>query len=337
MKQYVTHAYEILRETNRRGVQIPEEVIRTITQARAALPNQLDDEFEAKFWSAYGVLTSSIGPAESARKWYTVIFYVILVVVLFAQFCFLSLDYANKKINPPVSPAGGAGQATGVDQAKVAKIPTIDGAIISGEQIAYYKVGINALKFVGIGFMLSDTAGGEEYSASVRAQLDLMIIFFSSYLLPMLYGLLGACAFVLRKLSDPVDKLTYAHDARVRYSLRLTIGLLTGLAVGWFIKPGSGDTSLVSLSPLALAFVAGYGSDLFFAALDKIVQAFAPSNATSRSTVTESTTGGITARKEERKEIRVAGADTSEDADVEQPQPTATLQPLPMKRGNQTS
>jgi hypothetical protein len=141
----------------------------------------------------------------------------------------------------------------------------------------------------------------------MRGTLDLLALFLSSYLLPMLYGLLGACAFVLRKLSDPVAKLTYAHDSQVRYSLRLNIGLLAGLAVGWFIKPGNGDASLVSLSPLALAFVAGYGSDLFFAALDKLVQAFAPAPTTGERTVTETTSGGITSREEESREIRVAG------------------------------
>src|SRR3954466_15814246 len=108
----------------------------------------------------------------------------------------------------------------------------------------------------------------------IRGKLDLLLYFLSGYLLPMLYGVLGACAFVLRNLSDEIDKLTYANDTRVRYSLRLNIGLLSGLAVGWFIKPTAGDATLVTLSPVALAFIAGYGSDLFFVFLDKIVQAF---------------------------------------------------------------
>jgi hypothetical protein len=110
----------------------------------------------------------------------------------------------------------------------------------------------------------------------VRGKLDIVLVFLSGYLLPMMYGLLGACAFVLRQLSAQGDRPTHAYNAQVRYSLRLSIGLLSGLAVSWLIKPGSGDSTLVSLSPLALAFVAGYGSDLFFVALDKVVQAFTP-------------------------------------------------------------
>jgi hypothetical protein len=112
---------------------------------------------------------------------------------------------------------------------------------------------------------------------------------------------------VLRKLSDEIDKLSYANDARVRYSLRLNIGLLSGLAVGWFIKPGAGEAALVSLSPLALAFVAGYGSDLFFVALDKIVQAFAPTPGSGATTVKESTVGGITTTTVESRAATVAG------------------------------
>jgi hypothetical protein len=145
----------------------------------------------------------------------------------------------------------------------------------------------------------------------VLGKLDMLLIFLSGYLLPMLYGLLGACAFVLRKLSDEIDKLTYAHDARVRYSLRLNIGMLTGLAVGWFIKPGAGDAALVSLSPLALAFIAGYGSDLFFTALDKIVQAFAPAGGSASSTTKEVTAGGITTTTSQSTEAHVAGREST--------------------------
>jgi hypothetical protein len=97
---------------------------------------------------------------------------------------------------------------------------------------------------------------------------------------------------------------------RVRYALRLNIGLLSGLAVGWFIKSGAGDSTLLSLSPLALAFIAGYGSELFFVALDRLVQAFAPSQGSASRTVQETTIGGITATKTTTVEKVVAGAET---------------------------
>ena len=110
------------------------------------------------------------------------------------------------------------------------------------------------------------------------ATLEILLEFLATYVLPALYGLLGASAFVLRQLSADIGNLRFANDLRVRYTLRLNIGLLAGLAVGWFISPGQDASVVANLSPLALAFVAGYGSDLLFAVLDRIVNAFsAPS------------------------------------------------------------
>ena len=129
-------------------------------------------------------------------------------------------------------------------------------------------------------------------------------------------GCLCLCA---PQVSDEIDKLTYANDARVRYSLRLNIGLLSGLAVGWFIKPGAGDATLVSLSPLALAFVAGYGSDLFFVALDKIVLAFAPAPTppSSGQIVQKSAPDTVTTTLDEGKPIMATQQNGNADARVE--------------------
>jgi hypothetical protein len=130
----------------------------------------------------------------------------------------------------------------------------------------------------------------------------------SLYVLPLLYGLLGAFAFVLRKLSDPVGKLTYAHDTRVSYTLRLHIGALSGLAVGWFINGNTPSSGLTALSPLALAFAAGFGSDLLFTALDKVISAFSPLMSSQNAAVhTEATFGGMTVTNDAQRDTRVAG------------------------------
>jgi hypothetical protein len=148
--------------------------------------------------------------------------------------------------------------------------------------------------------------------------LEMLLAFFSEYLLPMLYGLTGSCAFVLRKLSDEIDKMTYAHDAKVRHTLRLNIGLLAGLAVGWFLKPSASDPSLTSLSPLALAFIAGYGSDMFFVFLDKAVNTFTPAGSAAATTPIEATMGRVTPTQTKDVALRVADGDLPEDtADVQ--------------------
>jgi hypothetical protein len=105
------------------------------------------------------------------------------------------------------------------------------------------------------------------------AKLKLEII--SKYVLPMLYGLLGACAFVLRSVANEVKAETYTRVSDVAFGLRLMLGLVAGLSVGWFLQPTDVEHNILrSLSPLALAFVAGYSVELLFTAMDRIVGSF---------------------------------------------------------------
>ncbi len=91
-----------------------------------------------------------------------------------------------------------------------------------------------------------------------------------AYFLPLLYGLLGACTYVLRQLSIEVKQLTYYRVSEIRYGLRLALGALGGMAISWFVKPDDGS-ALGSLGPMALAFLTGYNVELLFAIMDKII------------------------------------------------------------------
>lgn len=93
---------------------------------------------------------------------------------------------------------------------------------------------------------------------------------FQGYLLPLLYGLLGAFIYVLRSLWKDIRTLTYTADSEVRYRLRLTLGSLGGMVVGWFFKPEEAG-ALASLSPMAMAFLMGYNVDVLFSIMDKII------------------------------------------------------------------
>ena len=97
----------------------------------------------------------------------------------------------------------------------------------------------------------------------------------SDYILPLIYGLLGAFAFVLRKLTNDLETLSYTRESRIRYGLRLQLGALAGLAIGWFLAPEQLEEGLSAFSsPWAIAFVAGYSVEILFAQLDKMVVAF---------------------------------------------------------------
>ncbi|MEW6519099.1 MAG: hypothetical protein AB1461_06760 [Thermodesulfobacteriota bacterium] len=99
------------------------------------------------------------------------------------------------------------------------------------------------------------------------------------YLLPILYGLLGAITYVLRTLAVQIKSLTYTPESDICFRLRMNLGALSGLAIVWFIKEG-GESQLpfASLSQFAIAFIAGYSVELLFAAMDRFISAFSGSS-----------------------------------------------------------
>ncbi|MCG7550984.1 hypothetical protein [Pseudoalteromonas sp. Of7M-16] len=90
------------------------------------------------------------------------------------------------------------------------------------------------------------------------------------YVLPLLYGLLGAFIFVLRDLLREIRAITFTADSEIRYRLRLTLGALGGMIIGWFLNPQE-LSGLASLSPMAMAFLMGYNVDVLFAIMDQII------------------------------------------------------------------
>ena len=92
------------------------------------------------------------------------------------------------------------------------------------------------------------------------------------YFLPLVYGLLGACAYVLRRLSTQVREYTYSPESEIRLKLRLYLGALSGFAVAWFINQAT--TPGLTIAPMALAFLAGYSVEVVFSAMDSLVAAF---------------------------------------------------------------
>lgn len=96
------------------------------------------------------------------------------------------------------------------------------------------------------------------------------------YILPLLYGLIGGLTFVLRELRSDVRKYTLDKESTIKYILRIILGAVAGLSVGLFwgdIENAQvvGFTS-ISLSPMLLAFLAGYCVEHVLGFIDKIIQ-----------------------------------------------------------------
>lgn len=97
--------------------------------------------------------------------------------------------------------------------------------------------------------------------------LTLKILNFT--VLPILLGTLGASAYVTRLISDQIKDTTFSSTSSVRHLVRVGLGALAGVVVGF----GWIGSSL-SWSPLALAFVAGYAIEPVFATIDGIAEKF---------------------------------------------------------------
>ena len=92
-------------------------------------------------------------------------------------------------------------------------------------------------------------------------------------ILPVLYALLGTCAFLLRCFSQQMSSRTFVPSRSD--SPRFLIAAIGGAVVGFFHRFALGQDT--SISPFAIAFLVGYAVDIFFSFLDGLVQAFTKS------------------------------------------------------------
>jgi hypothetical protein len=99
-------------------------------------------------------------------------------------------------------------------------------------------------------------------------------------LLPLLYALLGTCAYLLRTFEQQMATRTFTPS--VANSARFLIAAIGGSVVGLFNNFTIGQGA--SIPPLAIAFLVGYAVDVFFAFLEGMLQAFTKNGASTSST-----------------------------------------------------
>lgn len=107
------------------------------------------------------------------------------------------------------------------------------------------------------------------FAKNVRANALAFYGALAAYCLPVLYALLGAFAFTLRDFSERVKRRTYLSSSYAN-TARTIAAMTAGAIISLFSNMGQG----LSLSPLALAFLVGYGVEAFFAFLDTLLTAF---------------------------------------------------------------
>lgn len=93
---------------------------------------------------------------------------------------------------------------------------------------------------------------------------------YAFWLLPALYGALGALLFHLRIILDP--RLRDPQGIRIVH--RITSGILAGMILAWFWVPDTtigGQLGEIGLGLFTLAFVFGFSLDVFFSLLERLV------------------------------------------------------------------
>jgi hypothetical protein len=107
-------------------------------------------------------------------------------------------------------------------------------------------------------------------SESEGSIVNLTILYYAyNALVPLLFGSIGACTYVLRLISDQIRETTFSATSPVRHSVRVLLGTLAGFAVGVGGIATSGGLTLA-----AVAFVAGYSIEPVFATMDGIAEKF---------------------------------------------------------------
>jgi hypothetical protein len=93
---------------------------------------------------------------------------------------------------------------------------------------------------------------------------------YALWILPSLFGALGAIIFHLRVILDPLRP----DPGPIRILHRVVLGSLSGMVLAWFWIPESGagiDLSSIGFGLFALSFIFGFSLDVFFTMLDRFV------------------------------------------------------------------
>lgn len=93
--------------------------------------------------------------------------------------------------------------------------------------------------------------------------------FLKSTILPFLFGMTGACAYVVRFMADQIRASSFSSTSPIRHFVRVMLGALAGVAIGF-----GGIVGENAVSAAALSFLAGYAIEPVFATFDSIAKKF---------------------------------------------------------------
>jgi hypothetical protein len=90
------------------------------------------------------------------------------------------------------------------------------------------------------------------------------------YLLPVLYGALGTCAFILRTTYAQMVDRSFDPRRTGEFIVRVFLGTLSGITLQWVVVR-DGHAVPGGITPAVLAFLGGYSVELLFTAMDRLL------------------------------------------------------------------
>ncbi len=102
------------------------------------------------------------------------------------------------------------------------------------------------------------------------SDLGSIVNVYGLWILPALYGSLGAAMFLMRRVLNPI----LPNPSALRILHRVTVGAFAGIIIAWFWAPSAQsnrDFQNIGVNLFAVAFLVGYSIDVFFALLDRLV------------------------------------------------------------------
>jgi hypothetical protein len=91
-------------------------------------------------------------------------------------------------------------------------------------------------------------------------------------LIPILYGLLGACVYILRIILNKVSERSFDDTRKWEFVLRIFLGTLSGVVLHWLFV-GNNKQIPGGVTPAVLAFMGGYSVELLFTTIDRMLTA----------------------------------------------------------------
>jgi hypothetical protein len=93
------------------------------------------------------------------------------------------------------------------------------------------------------------------------------------YVLPILYGALGTCAYILRTIYAKMLDRSFDPSRLPELVARVFLGTLSGIGLQWFFTSDAAKSIPGGITPALLAFLGGYSVELLFAAIDRLLSA----------------------------------------------------------------